>query len=177
VELKVAIFIDGGYLDKILQNEFMARKIDYGKLSNVLSLGKEVLRTYYYNCMPYQSSPTTDEESDRFSKAQRFYDRLEKLPKYEVRLGKLAKRDGVFVQKGIDTLMSIDIVSLAASGKIEDAVLLAGDSDFVPAVNVVKTYGVNVTLFHSKNRNNYHNDLWKACDERHPLYLEQIEER
>jgi len=166
--MKVALFIDGGYIDKIMEHEFHFR-LDYAKLPLVLSRGREILRTYYYNCLPYQSSPPTPEESERFSKRQQFHTMLTRLPKYEVREGRLVKRGVEFEQKGIDTLLSIDLVNLAASNKISEAILLAGDYDFVPAVKVVKEHGVNVTLYHSQYRTSYHNQLWEACDERFAL--------
>jgi len=172
--VKIAIFIDGAYLDKIAEPEFGVR-IDYEKISKELSLGKELLRTYYYHCEPYQSNPPTPEESERFSRAQRFFSMLTKLPRFEVRLGKLQCISGEFRQKGVDTLLSIDMVNLAASGKISDAVLLAGDSDYIPAIKVIKDHGVNITLFHSKNRGSYHSALWDICDERFPIDLGLIE--
>ena len=115
--MKTAIFIDGGYLSKVMQIEFNLR-VDFEKLSNVIANGREILRTYYYNCLPYQSNPSTEEERKRFSKAQSFFRILSRLPRYEVRLGRLARRGSEFQQKGVDTLLSIDIVNLAASGKI-----------------------------------------------------------
>lgn len=162
--MKVAVFIDGGYLDKVLKKEFGAALIDYHKLSVELSGGKEILRSYYYHCLPYQSNPPTEDERVRFSKAQGFHSALERLPRYEVRCGTLVKRDNHFEQKGIDTLLSIDIVKFAASGKITDAFLIAGDGDFTPAVKVVKECGVNVILYYS--RSSFHYSLWQACDER-----------
>jgi uncharacterized LabA/DUF88 family protein len=160
--MKIAIFIDGGYLAKVLKNNNIS--IDFCLLSNELCQGKENLRSYYYNCLPYQSNPPSQEEKERFSKAQKFHYALERLPRYEVKEGTLAKRGTELEQKGIDTLLSIDLVNLAASGKISDAVLLAGDSDFIPAIKVAKEHGVNVFLYYDKN--SYHQALWMICDER-----------
>jgi uncharacterized LabA/DUF88 family protein len=114
--MKIAIFIDGGYLDTIAKR--CGVKIDYCKLSVDVSQGKE--------------------EKTRFSNAQKFHQALERLPRYEVRTGRLVRRGDEYEQKGVDTLLSIDLVNLAASGKISDAVLVAGDSDFMPAVKVAK---------------------------------------
>jgi len=160
--MKIAIFIDGGYIAKVLTKHSIY--IDFSLLSKELAQGKEILRTYYYNCLPYQSNPPTADEKIRFSKAQKFYYALERFPRYEVKEGRLAKRGNEFEQKGIDTLLSIDLVNLAASGKISDAVLLAGDSDFIPAIKVAKGYGVNIFLYYDKDT--YHNALWQICDER-----------
>jgi len=48
------------------------------------------LRTYYYHCLPYKSNSPTIEESQRFSQAQGFYRRLQRLPRFEVREGSLS---------------------------------------------------------------------------------------
>ncbi len=171
--MKIAIFIDGGYIDKVTRNEFEVR-IDYAKLPEVICGGKEILRTYYYNCEPYQSNPPTPDEKERFSRAQRFYKMLTRLPRYEVRLGRLACRGDDYEQKGIDTLLSIDLVNLAATKQISDAILVAGDYDYVPAIKVVKEHAVNVILYHSRVRGNYHDLLWEVCDDRIPISQEFI---
>jgi hypothetical protein len=49
---RAAIFIDGAYLDFGLRDEFHRVKIDYHALARELTAGKELLRTYYYNCLP-----------------------------------------------------------------------------------------------------------------------------
>jgi len=173
--MRIAVFIDGGYLEKIIKNEFGEVTIDFSRLVEALVGGRELLRTYYYNCLPYQSNPPTREESERFARKERFFSYLRRLPRFSVRLGKLAYRgvgaDGQkeFEQKGIDTLLSIDMVNLAATKQVSNIILLAGDSDYIPAVEVVRTHGVGVILYHSQNRRSYHMDLWQVCDERFPI--------
>ncbi len=172
--MRTAIFIDGGYLEKIIKNEFLEVPIDFVKLVDVLRDGKELLRTYYYNCLPYQSNRPTPEESQRFAKKESFFSYLRRIPRFSIRLGKLAYRgtnEGkkIFEQKGIDTLLSIDIVNLAATKQVSNIVLLAGDSDYVPAVEVAKIHGVGIILYHSQKTVSYHIDLWMACDERIPI--------
>lgn len=173
--MKSAIFIDGGYLEKVLKHEFKSIRIDFQKLSTELAGNKEILRTYYYNCLPYQKPSPSDDERRLFSSRQKFYNALERLPRYTVRLGKVAYRgedaegNKIYEQKQIDTLLSIDMVQLAALGKISDAILVAGDSDFVPAIKVVKELAVNVILYHSALSNCYHRELWQICDDRIPI--------
>ncbi|MDA8211098.1 MAG: hypothetical protein M0021_04375 [Clostridia bacterium] len=60
---KVGIFIDGAYLDKILQDEFGSPRIDYEKLAGWMSQGIPIFRTYYYHCLPYQGNPPTPWQS------------------------------------------------------------------------------------------------------------------
>ena len=68
-----------------------------------------------------------------------------------------------YEQKRVDILRGVDLVQLAAKQNVQEAVLLAGDSDFIPAVTAAKTEGVLVKLFH---RERPHSDLWREADER-----------
>ena len=175
---RIAMFIDGAYLDKLLKNEFNLVKIKYDALAAQMAGSSEILRTYYYNCPPYQSSAPTPDERERFAKAQRFYTYLERLPRYEVRLGRLALRgwnqagEPIFEQKRVDLMLGVDLALLSGKGQIADAALLAGDSDLIPAVIAAKSQGVVVHLFHGRT---YHKDLWDHADERVPITLDFIE--
>lgn len=178
---RVAIFIDGGYLDYVLRDEFGSARIDYEAFARELSGGMEILRTYYYHCPPYQSDPATEEESERFRNAERFFNRLERLPRFDVKRGKLAfrgidKETGkkIFEQKRVDVLLAVDMVILATSRQITDMVLVAGDSDYCPAVEAAKANGVLVKLCHGTVAPP-HRDLWQACDERVALSASLIE--
>lgn len=170
---RVAIFIDGGYVDKILRHEFGAIKISYAALSReivrVIHPDARLFRSYYYHCLPYKSSPPTTDESQRFASAQNFMDAIKRLPRFEVRLGRLARhwshRDQrhFYEQKMVDVYLSIDLVHLSAKGGISDAAIVAGDSDFVPAIERAKTESVAIWLFHGQR---VHNSLRDAADER-----------
>lgn len=79
----VAAFIDGGYLDKVAR--FEKQRIDFQKLVADMTGSDELLRAYYYHCMPYQSTPPTPEERERFSAMDRFVSALRRLPGCETR--------------------------------------------------------------------------------------------
>ena len=166
---RVAVFIDGAYLEYVLRKEFGSARIDCRALSEKLAGGSDILRSYYYHCPAYQSDPPTEEERSRYSSQRRFFVALERLPRYSVRLGRLARRgsDSLgeyrFEQKRVDILLGVDLVLLAAKQSIQEAVLEAGDSDFIPAVSVAKAEGVLVRLFHGRAP---HSDLWREADER-----------
>ena len=166
---RAAIFIDGAYLDYVLKEEFGGVHISYRALSERMAGDSDILRTYYYHCPSYQGNPPTQEERERYSAQRRFFDTLERLPRYTVRLGRLALR-GVdargrprYEQKRVDILLGVDMVQLAAKQNIQEALLLAGDSDFIPAVTAAKIEGVVVKLFHGQKP---HSDLWREADER-----------
>lgn len=165
---KAAVFIDGGYLNAILKNHFGLPKVDYVKLSDKISQPDQRFRTYYYTCMPYQSKPPTALESSLYASASKFMTMLKFLPRFEVRLGRLKKTVGPggavdFEQKGVDVMMSVDMVKLAATNQVDRAVLVTGDSDFVYAVKVAKE-SINVTLYYFPGTVHY--ELLQACDDR-----------
>ena len=138
----------------------------------------ELFRTYYYNCLPYVSSPLTDEERTRYNRQYSFYTALERLPRYMVRLGRLEYRgmgqDGrpIFQQKRVDILLGVDLALLSAKRQIQTAILIAGDSDFIPAIKAAKDEGVAIVLVHGDN---CHQDMWQEADERFRIDQELID--
>lgn len=66
-------------------------------------------------------------------------------------------------QKGVDTLLVMDLVMLAQQGEIDTAVLIAGDGDFTEAVRVARDLGTQVSLA-TPNRNSVAYELLKLAD-------------
>lgn len=166
---RIAIFIDGAYLDYVLKEEFNDARIDYQALSKCLAGESDILRTYYYHCLPYQGNPPSQEERDRYSDMRSFFTALDRLPRFTVRQGRLAYRgrdqsgQPKYEQKRVDILLGVDLVQLAAKQAIQEAILVAGDSDFIPAVIAAKSEGVLIRLYHGVRP---HSDLWQEADER-----------
>jgi len=170
---KAAVFVDGGYFSRILKDEYGEAAIDFHVLSEKLCQGCDRLRTYYYNCMPYQSNPPTQDERTRYAAMDRFLYSLKKIPRFEVRLGKLSYVHGEFVQKRVDVLLSVDLVRMSWGRQIQRAVLLSGDSDLVPAVQAAKDAGVLTQVYYSKR--SVHDELLQACDDRFEITRDLIE--
>lgn len=99
---------------------------------------------------------------------------VRRLPRFEVRLGKLAKRPDGFEQKRVDIMLAVDLVRMSWGRQVETAALVTGDSDFVPAVAAAKDAGVLVKLFYT--RDSYHDELYEACDERTELTKKNLDE-
>ena len=178
-----AVFIDGGYLEKILLHDHGKAKIDFGRLVDVMVEGDELLRAYYYHCLPYQSDPPTDEEKARYAARHGFLTALRHIPRFEVRLGKLAFRGmsaagkPVFQQKRVDLMLGVDMALLAGKNRIAKMALLSGDSDFAPAVEAVKREGVLTTVWHGSHsgRARPSRELLQIADERRELTAEIIQ--
>jgi len=172
-----AVFIDGGYLDKVLYYDFSNARIDYGGLVKELVQPDELLRAYYYHCLPYKGNPPTPEDRERYASKHRFITALGYLPRFQVRLGRLVKRGGEFIQKRVDLMIGVDMSLLAGKGKITNVSLLSGDSDLIPAVDAVKQEGVLVTLWHGSFSQDTRpsRELHEVCDERKFLTQEIID--
>lgn len=159
-----AVFIDGGYFDYVL-NRYDRPRIDYEKFSDTICQPERRLRTYWYHCPPYQGNPATNEEAMRFSRYQKFVHRLNLLNRVTVREGRLQKIGGEFRQKGVDVLLAIDLVKLAHTEKIDRAILITGDSDFVPVIDGVEGTGVTTALYYCPELP-IHQSLLEKVDER-----------
>ncbi len=179
-----AVFIDGGYLDKVLRYDHAEPRIDFGKLAGAMvGEGDELLRAYYYHCLPYRSSSPTGEENERYGKRHRFFTALGYIPRFEVRLGRLAFRgtdrngDPIFQQKRVDLMLGVDMALLAGKQRVSKVVLLSGDSDFTPAIEAVKAEGVLTTVWHGSRSEHTRpsDDLLRACDERRELTSRDIQ--
>lgn len=173
---KALVFIDAGYFSKAL-TALGKPKIDFAKFSDMLCqrANSERLRTYYYDCMPYQGGYPTEEEKERYAAKREFISKLNRLPRFEVRLGRLSKSGDSFKQKGIDTLLSIDLTRLAWRGIIQKAILITGDSDFAPAVKEAKFAGVIVQIYYLKSKfTSAHDELLEAADEQFEISKELL---
>ena len=173
--MRLAILIDGGYLIAIAKKARIW--VDYQKLSQEIASAVDerttepvhLLRTYFYNCLPWQGSPPTDAERERYRKARRFHTGLENLPRYKVREGVLKKRDDGsesetrFEQKRVDLMLGLDLATLSLKGHIQHAAVISGDNDFVPAFDLARTEGVLLWLFHDRSSTSH--ELRNAADE------------
>ena len=187
---RLAIFVDGGYLDALSEDEFAIR-VDLGKLGEEIRQiiatktqdSIELLRTFYYHCLPYQSNPPTQEEAIRFGKKRKFFNALSYLPRFTIREGRLMFRgkdingQPIFQQKRVDLLLGLDFALLSGKRQIAHAAVLSGDSDLIPAFRVAKEEGVLVWLFHGPRisikdgYSTFANELWQEADERYEINL------
>lgn len=142
---RVMVFIDGGYLREGLRRSFENDAINYLALSKGLAqdckidyLGPLLIRSYYYDAVPETSDPDYNTMQDYLSKI-RGRDFL------EVRLGRLKRspKEGR-KQKGVDSLIAIDMLTKAYRDHYDIAVLVAGDDDFLDLVQAVKNAGKTI---------------------------------
>lgn len=90
---------------------------------------------------------------EKEEKQEKYVNKIKNLELFEVRLGRhvLSTSGGIenrknwsWRQKGVDSLIAIDMITKAFEGQFNTAILLAGDADFIEIVNTVKNLGANV---------------------------------
>ncbi len=141
MQRRVMIFIDGSNFYHSIR-EMMGRvNVDYRCLVKKLVGGRELIRAYYY--IPLINREGAEEQ---FIAQQRFLAYLQEVPYFQVKYGKLMRQGEILVEKSIDVLLAVDMVRYAALDTYDTAVLISGDGDFAPAVNVVKDLGKQVEV-------------------------------
>ncbi len=172
--MKAAVYLDGGYINAVLKNESLP-KVNYESFSDdMVKPGEERLRSYYYTCMPFQSTPATQDEKTRYTNASQFIYNIKRYNRFEVRLGRLKKIGNEFEQKRVDVLLSVDLVRMSWGKLIDRAVLVTADSDFVPAVQASKDAGVITRLWYYPKLP-VNNELLEAFDERYEITSSMIQ--
>jgi uncharacterized LabA/DUF88 family protein len=159
---RVAIFIDGSNLYHSLKNNFGRYDLFFSGFTAKLCGSRPLFRTYYYNVLQDQTQwPETHKEQ------QEFLEVLNKTPYLEVRLGKTKVAQGVPIEKGIDVMLSTDLLYFAWNNSYDVAILVSGDSDFGYALQAVKNMGKHVEVAYFENA--VSKDLLDLVDYRHLL--------
>ncbi|MGA1836474.1 NYN domain-containing protein [Herbiconiux sp. 11R-BC] len=79
-------------------------------------------------------------------------------------------------QKGVDMRLGLDIATLAANGQVNQIIMIAGDSDFVPAAKHARRAGIDFVLDPmwaqiSESVHEHIDGLWE-CVRREPRNLD-----
>ncbi len=145
---RVMIFIDGSNLYHSLKGFFNRTDIDMGKLGNKLLDKRRLVRIYYYNAKVGRR-----EEPERYRDQQAFFTGVSAIPYCELRLGRLVYTSNwpntPPYEKGVDIQLATDMITHSFKNNYDVAVLVAGDNDYVGALQSVKDNGkhVEVALF------------------------------
>ncbi len=144
---RVMIFIDGSNLYHSLKNHFKRTDLDIGRFCHKLLSRRSLTRIYYYN-----AKVGFKEEPERYRQQQAFFAGINTIPYTELRLGRLVYNNWPNVppyEKGTDVQLATDMLTHSFRDNYDVAILVAGDNDFVGALQAVKDTGkhVEVALF------------------------------
>ncbi|MEU4560831.1 NYN domain-containing protein [Actinoplanes sp. NPDC023936] len=134
--------------------------------ASALRMGVRFLRAYWYDGAYEPGAPLFQQQREKFA-------RLESSPGLQLGLGHLQKRkfdykpalrkaaeemgidyqelmrhfqpEAIYQQKGVDSLIVLDMVRLVQQGSCSHVMLMAGDRDLAEAVRTVQQLGATVT--------------------------------
>jgi len=174
------VFIDGAYLS--LVSKFLGKgkhlRFDIKKFSENLAKNQNFncKEIFYYNCPPFQGTPPTNEQEKRKAGYDKFISKLD-LSGIKIREGRCQMINNKYSQKGVDVLLSIDLVRKAS--EIKSIILVACDTDFVPAIVDIRTKDkVKVILYYFKDKNtkfSMSDHISSICDKKIRLKKEDFE--
>ena len=148
---KTLIFIDEGYLSKISKKFGNGKHIKVNIFEFAATLAKEqnlwLESVYLYTASPFQDTHPTEDESFRMDRYKKFVYSLKQKSNIMVREGRLQKINDKFIQKGVDTLLTMDLLTEPFSKNIRTIIVLACDTDFVPILNSIRERGIRVILY------------------------------
>ena len=171
---KTLVFIDAGYFSLLCKHFGKGKylKVDIIKFANYLATkqNKWCEHIFYYTAPPFQSPKPTREEAERKARYDSWKAAMAKEKQFTLREGRCQKVEGEFTQKGVDTLLTMDVSSEPLDRNINHVIILACDTDFVPVLNNIRSKrGVQVALFYYSDRIrdskfSMSNHLYTACD-------------
>ena len=173
------VFIDGAYLS--LVSKFLGKgkplRFDIKKFAEDLAKKENLVckEIFYYNCPPFQGTPPTSEQEKRKAGYDKFISKLDFVG-INVREGRCQMINNEYTQKGVDVLLSIDLVRNAKKSK--HFILVACDTDFVPAIkDIIEKDNVKVILYYFKDKNtkfSMSDHILTVCDKKVKLKLEDF---
>ncbi|TFG45144.1 MAG: NYN domain-containing protein [Dehalococcoidia bacterium] len=142
---RVMIFIDGSNMYHSLKAHCHRTDIDLAGFCAKLVDKRRLVRIYYYNVEVGQR-----EEPERYKDQRVFLDGVEAMPYTELRLGRLVYTSGwpntPPFEKGVDVMLATDMLTHCFKDNYNTAILVAGDSDFVGALQAIKDYGKHIEI-------------------------------
>ncbi|MBS3100142.1 NYN domain-containing protein [Candidatus Pacearchaeota archaeon] len=164
---RVILFIDGSNFyyglkwlygeDKELSN------FNFLKFGEKLAGKRDLIRVYYYNApLDYKNN------QEKYAKQQKFFNKITSTDKVKLILSRLQKRrikgtnKFYYVVKGDYIHLASDIIRGAYEDMYDEAILVSGDGDFIPAIKIVQEKGKIVENAYFKLSLSWH--LKQECD-------------
>jgi uncharacterized LabA/DUF88 family protein len=139
---KVMVFIDAMNLYESLGALRIRPSIDYHKFACKLAgMHRRLIRVHVYTGAYDQTR-----EPQKYADQMRFFNRVNQMPFTTLKTRPLIRRGRTYIQKGVDTWIATDMVSMAFLKHYDLAVLVSGDGDLAPAVDAIKAAGKQIIV-------------------------------
>lgn len=131
-------------LSKRVYHPLLGRTVDYGKTETYSWTMQFFEKLKEKRKLALRLGTLADDDAH----FQLKYEVLKKLVSGDIKLEELSESDFTvsFRQKGVDMKIGVDIASLAYKKQVDQIVLIAGDSDFVPASKLARREGIDFIL-------------------------------
>lgn len=160
------IFIDGSNLYNGLRALDIRGNLDFARfVERLCGSERRLMRTYYYNCPLIRQI-----DAQSYREQQQFFAALQRIPYFEIRLGRLQRRGSTWVEKGVDVAIATDMLVLAFADAYDTAILVSGDADYARVVDELKRLGKHVEVVYVAASNAH--ELWTVADRRRELSQE-----
>lgn len=179
------VLIDAGYLNEISKHLGEGKPISIDLNQFAITLAKKqnlwVKGVFYFTAPPYQSPISTIEEMERRRNYDKFISKLRRIPNFIVREGRCQKKENDYCQKGVDTLLTMELMTLSQKPEVKTLILVSCDTDFVPILNQVREKGIKIVLYYytdkqRKSKFSMSNHILTACDKTATISKEHFEE-
>lgn len=138
---RVMVFIDGSNLYHVLGQTCGRHDLQFDKFAQKLANGRDLRRVYYYNIRQ-----EAFEDRSNAADQDKFLSSLYDTPFLEVKLGIWKQRGATMVEKGVDVMLAVDLVTRAHRDQYDTAIIVSGDADFYPALQAAKDMGKQVEV-------------------------------
>jgi uncharacterized LabA/DUF88 family protein len=169
-KLRMEIFVDGTNF-RIAQLEAGIRDLDIPRFARQLARGHVLVKMRYY------TSRLPDNSSAAYRGQQRFFERLRATSAVDLVLGRNEpRRENVVcpacgrtsvhrhhVEKETDVSLAVDMSVGAHANRYDVAVLVAGDTDYVRAIQAAQAIGRTVLWCHFPTQS-FTDRLRQICD-------------
>lgn len=153
---KIGVFIDNSNIFKTIKKIRESDK-KWSTFYDPLELGKKavgnrelVFINFYCVKPPVYLLDEDKEHKNKFIVTEKYYSHIEKLSLVNMKYGELKGPKGETKEKNLDTQLATDLVTVGALGRINTAIIVSNDGDYVSAVNNVKEFGIKVELISFK---------------------------
>lgn len=167
----VIVFIDNGYLKKVY-DRFKSKNIfncDIKKFSINLSKEQKLFckKIYLYDAPPFVDNKIKSKKYSEYVHNLKTRGIIVREGRCQKILIDKIKQLYAYKQKGVDTYITMDLLTCAFEKKASNFILITADTDFVPVIEKIKAFKIKVILYCLKNKNRkffLSNHLLNACD-------------
>lgn len=134
---RAMVFIDAMNLYESLGALRLNPNVDYYKFGLKLAEAQRRL----IRCHVYTGAYDQSREPTKYAAQMKYFNKVQAMSFVMLKTRPLILRAGTYIQKGVDTLLATDMVSMAFLNHYDIAFLVSGDGDLAPAVEAVKAAG------------------------------------